>query len=188
MQARGQAMQAAADATPSGMVSVLGLEIARRRGAGDRGARPLEHSKSRTISAPGTRCSPASAAAIERIEQTGRAKRGAPNDAAGGGGGVPHRSDEASRRETGRKSSAGISITAPAIPVWSNVDASPHTDPAEIRELLVRQVVSPVKWEETMRGLLAAGVERFYEIGPGRVLAGLLKRVNRKADIRNIPA
>ena len=53
----------------------------------------------------------------------------------------------------------------PAIPVWSNVDAKPHTDPAEIRDLLVRQVLSPVRWEEAMRGLLESGVERFYEIG-----------------------
>ena len=74
------------------------------------------------------------------------------------------------------------------MPVWSNVDAQPHTDPAEIRDLLVRQVLSPVRWEETLRGLLAAGVERFYEIGPGRVLAGLIKRVHRKADIRNVTA
>ena len=52
----------------------------------------------------------------------------------------------------------------------------------------MRQVLSPVRWEETLRGLLAAGVERFYEIGPGRVLAGLLKRVHRKAELVNIPA
>jgi [acyl-carrier-protein] S-malonyltransferase len=81
-----------------------------------------------------------------------------------------------------------VNFSSPVVPVWSNVDAKPHTDAAEIRSLLVRQVVSPVRWEETMRGMLAAGVDRFYEIGPGRVLAGLLKRVNRKADIRNITA
>ena len=84
---------------------------------------------------------------------------------------------------------AGVTIIGPPrVPVWSNVDAKPHTDPAEIRTLLVQQVVSPVRWEETMRGLLADGVERFYEIGPGRVLAGLLKRVHRKADFRNVSA
>ena len=72
------------------------------------------------------------------------------------------------------------------IPVWSNVDARPHTDPAEIRDLLVRQVLQPVQWETTMRGLLALGVERFYELGPQRVLAGLLKRVDRKMECVNI--
>jgi [acyl-carrier-protein] S-malonyltransferase len=79
-------------------------------------------------------------------------------------------------------------IRSPKIPVWSNVDAQAHADLGEIRPLLVRQVLNPVRWEETMRNLLAAGVERFYEIGPGKVLAGLLKRINRKLECRNIPA
>jgi [acyl-carrier-protein] S-malonyltransferase len=83
---------------------------------------------------------------------------------------------------------ANVQLSAPRVPVWSNVDARPHTDPKEIRDLLVKQVLSPVRWEDTLRGLLADNVERFYEIGPGRVLAGLLKRVLRKADIRNVAA
>ena len=70
----------------------------------------------------------------------------------------------------------------------SNVDAKPHTDPAEIRGLLVRQVVQPVQWETTLRGLLAQGVEKFFEIGPQRVLAGLLKRVDRKMECANVQA
>jgi [acyl-carrier-protein] S-malonyltransferase len=49
-------------------------------------------------------------------------------------------------------------------------------------------MVEPVRWEETMRGLLAEGFDEFYEIGPGRVLAGLLKRVQRKVDVQNIAA
>jgi [acyl-carrier-protein] S-malonyltransferase len=54
--------------------------------------------------------------------------------------------------------------------------------------LLVRQVVQPVLWEQTLRGLLADGFDRFYEIGPGRVLAGLLKRVQRKVECVNVTA
>jgi [acyl-carrier-protein] S-malonyltransferase len=54
--------------------------------------------------------------------------------------------------------------------------------------LLVDQVLQPVLWEKTIRNLLAAGFDRFFEIGPGRVLAGLLKRVQRKVDCRNISA
>jgi [acyl-carrier-protein] S-malonyltransferase len=53
---------------------------------------------------------------------------------------------------------------------------------------LVRQVLQPVLWEDTLRGLLEAGCDRFYEIGPGRVLAGLLKRVQRKAECVNVSA
>jgi [acyl-carrier-protein] S-malonyltransferase len=83
---------------------------------------------------------------------------------------------------------AGVEMRPPRVPVWSNVDARPHTDPKEIRGLLVRQVVEPVLWEKTLRELLAAGYDRFYEIGPGRVLAGLLKRVQRKAECYNISA
>jgi [acyl-carrier-protein] S-malonyltransferase len=83
---------------------------------------------------------------------------------------------------------AEVELRPPRVPVWSNVDAAAHTNPEEIRGLLVRQVVEPVLWEKTVRQLLAAGFDCFYEIGPGRVLAGLLKRVQRKAECYNIPA
>jgi [acyl-carrier-protein] S-malonyltransferase len=83
---------------------------------------------------------------------------------------------------------SGVELKPARLSVWTNTDAQPHTDPAEFRQLLVRQVLSPVRWEETMRGLLAVGVEKFYEIGPGRVLAGLMKRVHRKAEVVNIQA
>ena len=82
---------------------------------------------------------------------------------------------------------SSVEIIPPRIPVWSNVDARPHTDPAEIRELLVRQVVSPVLMEKSLRGLMEeAKGERFYEIGPGTVISGLIKRIHRKADIRQV--
>ncbi len=81
-----------------------------------------------------------------------------------------------------------VALQPARVPVWSNVDAQPHTAPDEIGPLLVRQVLQPVRWETTMRKLLAAGVERFCEIGPGRVLAGLLKRVERKVNCQNVAA
>ncbi|NLG85114.1 MAG: ACP S-malonyltransferase, partial [Firmicutes bacterium] len=66
------------------------------------------------------------------------------------------------------------------IPVVANVTAGPVTDPEEIRRLLVAQVYSPVRWEESVRYMLAAGVEAFLELGPGRVLAGLIRRISRE--------
>ncbi len=81
-----------------------------------------------------------------------------------------------------------MEFKTPRIPVWSNVDAKPHSDPAEIKQLLVKQVLSPVRWEETMRGMLADGVGTYYEIGPGRVLAGLMKRIQRKTEFVSVPA
>jgi [acyl-carrier-protein] S-malonyltransferase len=83
---------------------------------------------------------------------------------------------------------AGMSLSAPRVPVWANVTAAPYREVSEIKPALARQVVEPVLWEQTMRGLLDGGIERFYEIGPGKVLAGLLKRVLRKVDCRNVPA
>jgi [acyl-carrier-protein] S-malonyltransferase len=83
---------------------------------------------------------------------------------------------------------ASVPLAPPRLPVWSNVTAQPHGDPEEIRGLLRRQITEPVRWEQTVRNLLAAGCDRFYEIGPGRVLAGLLKRVQRKVDCHNVLA
>ena len=81
---------------------------------------------------------------------------------------------------------ATTTISAPRIPVISNVDARPHTDPKEIRSLLVQQVVSPVRWEDSMRYLLDKGFDLFYEVGPGRVLRSLMKRINRKTACKGV--
>jgi [acyl-carrier-protein] S-malonyltransferase len=70
--------------------------------------------------------------------------------------------------------------------VISNVDAQAHFEPEEIRRLLIRQVVSPVLWEDSMRHLLAEGYDQFYEVGPGRVLRGLLKRIDRKISCQGV--
>jgi [acyl-carrier-protein] S-malonyltransferase len=76
----------------------------------------------------------------------------------------------------------------PRIPVVSNVDAQPHEDPEQIRQLLIRQVISQVRWEDSMRYLLDEGAQHFHEIGPGRVLRGLLRRINRKVPCDNVSA
>jgi [acyl-carrier-protein] S-malonyltransferase len=79
-------------------------------------------------------------------------------------------------------------ITTPRIPVYSNVDATPHTEPDDIRRTLVAQVLQGVRWEDSMRHMIADGFDTFYEIGPGRVLTGLLKRIDRKTPCTSIPA
>ena len=74
---------------------------------------------------------------------------------------------------------ADVSLEPPRIPVVSNVDARPHTDPDEIRRLLARQVVGVVEWSDSMAYILSTGVRSVWEVGPGRVLRGLMKRIDR---------
>jgi [acyl-carrier-protein] S-malonyltransferase len=79
-----------------------------------------------------------------------------------------------------------VPLRKPRIPVVSNVDAQPHDDGEAFRNLLVKQVLEPVRWEDSMRYLLSQGVDQFYEVGPGRVLRGLLKRIDRKIACENV--
>jgi [acyl-carrier-protein] S-malonyltransferase len=185
VQRRGEAMQAAADAIPSAMVSILGLELNQVEEvcAAVRGTETLQVAN---LLCPGNIVvsgNLAACAAVERQAETagGRTVR----LAVAGAFHTPlmKPADEALSRAL-----EGVDIRSPRVPVWSNVDAQPHHDPAEIRRLLVRQVLQPVLWEQTLRHLLAEGHDCFYEIGPGRVLAGTLKRVQRKAECRNVMA
>jgi [acyl-carrier-protein] S-malonyltransferase len=184
-QARGRAMQAAADATPSGMVSVLGLELGEVEAlaAEARSAGLLEVAN---LLCPGNTVLSGTAAAIDAVCRLAEARRLRTVRLAVAG--AFHTDLMKPADEALAAALAAVKFRPPRVPVWSNVDAKPHTDLAEIRSLLVQQILFPVRWEDTIRGLLADGVERFYEVGPGRVLAGLLKRVHRKADVRNVSA
>lgn len=71
---------------------------------------------------------------------------------------------------------AQVTVSSPVIPVINNVDVATESDPDRIRSALVRQAAAPVRWVETMRAMQAAGVTHVYECGPGKVLAGLVKR------------
>ena len=79
-------------------------------------------------------------------------------------------------------------ITSPRLPVYSNVDATPHSEPDDIRRTLVAQVLQGVRWEDSMRRMIADGFDTFYEVGPGRVLTGLLRRIDRKLPCTSVPA
>ncbi len=72
------------------------------------------------------------------------------------------------------------------VPVYSNVTAAPVTDKEEIRQLLFRQLTSPVLWQKSMENMIGDGFDRFFEIGPGKVLTGLLKRINRQVPCQPI--
>lgn len=75
-----------------------------------------------------------------------------------------------------------IEIKDAQVPVLANVTAKPVKEASEIKDLLVQQIYSPVRWEETINELMSLGVDTFVEIGPGKVLSGLIKKVNRRAN------
>jgi [acyl-carrier-protein] S-malonyltransferase len=184
VQKRGQAMQAAADATPSAMVSVLGLEPAKVADlcSQARSAGVLEIAN---LLCPGNIVVSGTKAACDELERLAPAL-GAMKTIRLAVAGAFHTKIMKPADQAVASALETVPLRAPRIPVWSNVDAQPHSEPDAIRGLLVRQVVQPVLWENTMRNLLAEGLDRFYEIGPGRVLAGLLKRVDRKVESRNV--
>jgi [acyl-carrier-protein] S-malonyltransferase len=79
----------------------------------------------------------------------------------------------------------GTKFEIPKCPVYQNVDATGHTDIAEIKENLITQLTAPVKWTQIVKNMLADGATEFVESGPGKVLQGLVKKVDRAVETRS---
>ena len=75
-------------------------------------------------------------------------------------------------------------LTAPSLAYWSPVDAAAHATPEDILALMTRQLASPVRWTDLVRALVAAGTTTFVECGPGKVLTGLTRRIEKRPDIQ----
>lgn len=175
---RGEAMQRAADATPSGMLSILGLDRDRVEAICQE-ARQDGVLQIANFLCPGNLAVSGDKAACQRAAQLAEAA-GAMKVVPLAVAGAFHTPLMQSAVDRLEAALANIPLAKPSLPVVSNVDAQQHDDPEEIRSLLARQIVSPVLWEDSLRRLLAEGYDRFYEVGPGRVLRGLLKRIDRK--------
>ena len=183
VKARGEAMQSAADATPSGMVSALLLDR-------DKVAQVRDESSAAgriwiaNYLCPGNTVlsgdKPACDRAVEVIEQAGG--KAIPLAVAG----AFHTPLMKSACEKLAAALSSVAIQTPRIPVVSNVDAKVHTDPEDIRQVLIRQVTQPVLWEDSVRWLLSEGAGPFFEIGPGKVLKGLMKRIERKVNCESV--
>lgn len=74
-------------------------------------------------------------------------------------------------------------VSTPKCPVYQNVDAKPHTDPAEIKANLVAQLTAPVRWTQTVRNMIADGATEFVELGPGKVLQGLVSKIDKSVAV-----
>jgi len=185
VQQRGQAMQEASDRTPSGMVSILGLDPDQVQQLCDEVRREGEILQCANFLCPKNIAVSGHNAACERIADAA-VQAGAMKVVPLAVAGAFHTAIMDSAVERLAAALADVPLRKPRIPVISNVDARPHEDPEDMRELLIRQVVSPVRWEDSMRYLLGESFDMFYEIGAGRVLRGLLKRIDRKATCENV--
>jgi [acyl-carrier-protein] S-malonyltransferase len=184
VQRRGAAMQDAADATPSGMVCILGLEQVEVEALCEK-ARNGEILKIANLLCPQNIVISGSLAACERaaeMAQSFGAMKAVPLAVAG----AFHTEIMRPADQQCAEALADVAMHKPRIPVISNVDALPHDDPETIRQILVRQILQPVRWEDSMRYLLQRGFDQFYEVGPGRVLRGLLRRIDRSASCQSV--
>jgi [acyl-carrier-protein] S-malonyltransferase len=180
---RGEAMQEASDATPSGMVSVLLLDREKVESIRDRAAAAGRIEIANYL-CPGNLALSGEKAACEKAAELATAEGGKPVPLSVAGAFHTNLMKPADERLA--EALASVPLGKPRIPVISNLDAQAHDDPESIRKNLVRQVVSPVRWEDSMRSMLSQGVSQFFEIGPGKVLRGLLKRIDRKVDCQTV--
>ncbi|MEO1310467.1 MAG: ACP S-malonyltransferase [Pseudomonadota bacterium] len=179
---RGEAMQAAVPVGEGAMAAILGLDLEKVAGvlAGVEGTVEIANDN-----CPGQVVISGATAAVEAasaaLKEAG-AKRAVPLPVS-----APfHSSLMQPAAERMAEALQDASISAPAAPVMANVTAAPTSDPAEIRNLLVKQVTGRVRWTESVRAMLAAGVDQFVEVGTGKVLSGLIKKVERDAVVANV--
>jgi len=181
---RGELMQNAATAVPSGMVSVMGIDEAKA-------VELCEAAADGQVLSPANFNCPGQIVLSGESDAVRRAAELAPQYGASGAielkvAGAFHSQLMAPAAEAFARTLAEVTFRQPGIPVLSNVDAAPHGDSESIKRRLLEQLVSPVRWQQCMEKLLENGVETFYEIGPGRVLAGLMRRIQRRADFTSV--
>ncbi len=184
VRARGEAMQAACDAEPSGMSSVIGLSREQLQEicdeASEQGVICLAN-----INSPQQIALSGNFAALdvaERLAQEKGAKRAIRLQVAG----AFHSALMAPAADMLSNAIETAEIRAPRIPVVSNVTAEPTVDPLRIRQFLLEQLTCPVEWVRSIQGMAEDGVETFLEFGPGRVLTGLLRRIDRSRSGKSV--
>ena len=177
---RGCFMQEACELVPGGMAAVIGLDEAPTREVCAEAGVELAN-----LNCPGQIVISGAAEKIARACELAKAKgakRALPLPVAG----AYHSNLMASARPKLQAELASIRLQSPAVPVISNVTAQPHGSVADIQTRLIEQVTSSVRWEESMRHLLAQGFTRFIELGPGRALSGFMKRIDPAVQMLNV--
>lgn len=174
---RASEMQKCCEANPGGMAAIIGLpnEKVEEICAGTSGiVIPANYNCNGQVVISGEK--QAVEAACEAMKAAG-AKRALPLSVSGA---FHSPLMEAARVELG-KAIEKTEVKTPSCPIYQNVTAKPETDPARIKENLLQQLTSPVKWTQTVENMLADGATIFRELGPGNVLQGLIKRIASSA-------
>lgn len=177
---RGCFMQEACEATRGGMAAIIGLEEAPTREVCAQAGVALAN-----LNCPGQLVISGAAANIAQACELAKAK-GARRALALSVAGAYHSPLMASAQPKLQAELERVVINPPSVTVISNVTAEPHGTAGTIRARLVEQVTSSVRWEESMRGLLAQGFTRFIELGPGTALSGFMKRIDKQAQVLNV--
>jgi len=180
---RGQFMQSAAEASAGGMVSVMGLEpdVVESICAELRSVGPIQPAN---FNCPGQIVISGAAAACEASQAAIEAQ---------GGRAIPlkvsgafHSPLMAPAAESMRGVLADVEFLTPRFPVVANVTGQYHLPNQSIAGRLVEQIVRPIQWQSAMEMLIADGFDRFYEFGPGRVLAGLMRKIDRRVKVHSV--
>lgn len=179
---RGQAMQQAVPAGTGAMAAVLGLDDADVEAACAEAAQG-EVVEAVNYNSPGQIVIAGHASAVERAITAAKA-RGAKRAVTLPVSVPSHSSLMRAAAERLRERLSGLSLRRPELRYVSAVDAAEHADPADIIEILVRQLASPVRWSATVAALTARGATRLIECGPGKVLTALNRRIDRRPEIQ----
>jgi len=182
---RGQAMQAAADATEGAMVSIIGLDeeqVSQLCAEASEG----ELLSAVNFNCPGQIVVSGTKAACKRAEELAPkygAIKAVPLEVAG----AFHTKMMSTAADALKEALQNCKIAEPSeTRIIANISAEYYQSAEKIAEGLIKQLTCPILWQKCMERLLADGVERFYEIGPGRVLTGLMRRISRKTKVVNV--
>ena len=180
LRARGQFMQEACNERQGGMVSVMGLPMAElEKVCAQAGVQIANINSSEQIVLSGDK---AKIGEAEKLAQAAGAKKTVPLTVAG----AFHSALMASAATKLEALLAGVAFAPTSIPVVSNVTGQPHGEPAGTKATMIKQVTSSVQWVSDIEWLKRAGVTEYVECGPGKVLSGLIKRIDKEASSVNI--
>jgi [acyl-carrier-protein] S-malonyltransferase len=177
---RGRFMQEACEATEGAMAAVIGLDEAATRAVCIEAGAELAN-----LNCPGQIVISGEMGAVNKACELAKekgAKRALPLTVAG----AYHSKLMASAQPKLRAVLSEVPLHLPGVPVISNVTAKPHATAGEIAARLVEQVTSSVRWEESIRYLIAEGFTRFVELGPGTALSGFMNRIDKNVQVLNV--